>query len=172
MLGNRSIKSASRSYPLRHLDYFHRQSIGGALDKSSWESQSTAIVTYLCIVKMKLFLIVFCSTVVAMGPGLCALQDFSVVVKHYRHHVEVHGEDELSFFEFLENNVGGSDHEDADHLPTPMDDGCSCSTHSVFTAVSSVAIQLNQPACITEALRTVESVLSTPASPTLQPPRA
>lgn len=115
---------------------------------------------------------IFCSVLIGLGPEMHELQKLPGVVLHYEHHLEVHGESDLTFLEYLVDHFGERSHDDADHASLPFHDGFACGVHSVVTTMSSGSTPAPLPVTVVTVPETVEGLLSPPTVPILQPPRA
>ena len=119
----------------------------------------------------RVVIIALASLMVAFGPALHELQKLPGIMSHYRHHVEVHGEDDLSILEYLVTHFGERDHEDEDHASLPFHGDSLCHGHTMV--VPQTAEPLSVPVLVLHTA-TVEPSNGQPVTRTdgiFQPPR-
>ncbi len=59
-------------------------------------------------------------TSLVTGFNTAELRNLGELAEHYRHHVEAHGERDLSVLDFLANHFGGSAERDEEHRTLPL----------------------------------------------------
>ncbi|MBL1161473.1 MAG: hypothetical protein D8M52_07120 [Chlorobi bacterium] len=73
---------------------------------------------------MRKVLIILLTVLLIPGNGLPEFEHVAAVIQHYHHHIQVHGEHNLPFLQFLVDHYGSKSHKDAEHDQLPFH-GCS-----------------------------------------------
>jgi hypothetical protein len=71
-----------------------------------------------------------CMVLIGLGPGVHELAKLPGIIGHYQHHVEMHGESDLGFFDYLVDHFGQRSHDDDDHENLPFHGQHQCLGHS------------------------------------------
>ncbi len=116
---------------------------------------------------------VFC---IGLGPVLPDLPKIPAVWGHYQHHIDVHGENDLSFVEFLVDHFAGTDRHEDEHSTLPMHSvagfaGAFGGVYVGVDVVTSVEPYSTEPSGKTYAKPAAEPPAE-PTSKTAKPPRS
>jgi len=108
---------------------------------------------------------------IAFGPALHELQKLPAIVSHFEHHVQVHGEQDLTFLQYLFSHFGERSHADGDHASLPFHGDSICHGHPTV-----VPAPAEPPSLTVQVVRTVTVEPSdgqpcTRANGIFQPPR-
>lgn len=111
-------------------------------------------------------------TTVVAGFDMSALQSATEVVEHYQHHVNAHGETNLSVIEFLLAHFSTSAQPDAEHDELPLLGGLQSCGVTVIPVLGNRAISFIAPSSDVLFIPYAEtSVTPTFAQSIFQPPR-
>jgi len=113
---------------------------------------------------------------IGLGPLLPDLPKIPAIWGHYQHHVREHGENDLSFVEYLVDHFTGFDHQDDEHAQLPMHSvpGCAGASGGVYVGV---CVETDvKPYCSEPTRQTYTTSSAKPSSPTtsktVKPPRS
>lgn len=104
------------------------------------------------------------------------LPKIPAIWEHYQHHRTEHGENSLSFVEFLVDHFTGTDHQDAQHATLPLHSvggfaGASGGVYVGVDVVTSVEPYFSEPTPQTYAKPEAKPPAA-PTSKTAKPPRS
>jgi hypothetical protein len=92
-----------------------------------------------------LLLPLFFVTSLVTGFNTAELRDLGRLAEHYRHHVETHGERDLSVLEFLVDHFGGSAERDDEHRTLPLLGGGAAGTLTPVALDATIGVRLPLP---------------------------
>lgn len=109
---------------------------------------------------------------IGLGPLLPDLPKIPAIWEHYQHHRTEHGENTLSFVEYLVDHFGGTDHQDAEHQSLPLYSvGVSVGVFVGVEVVSDVQPNFTELAPKTYTASNAKPPAA-PTSKTAKPPRS
>jgi len=126
---------------------------------------------YIAPLMLRNLTISLVALLVAFGPALHELQKLPGILSHYRHHVEVHGESDLSALEFLLTHFGERSHDDDDHASLPFHGDSICHGHSMMAPHTPEPLTTPVQMVRTFTVEPSHQIPSTPTDGIFQPPR-
>lgn len=113
---------------------------------------------------------------IGLGPLLPDLPKIPAIWGHYQHHVREHGENDLSFVEYLVDHFTGFDHQDDEHAQLPLHctggvAGGSSGAYVGVDVVTNVQPYFSEPTPVTYAKPEAKPPAE-PTSKTVKPPRS
>ncbi len=126
---------------------------------------------YIAPLMLRNLMISLAALLIAFGPALHELQKLPAILSHYEHHVQVHGEQDLTFFEYLVSHFGERSHADGDHASLPFHGDSACHGHLSVVPTPDEPLTLTVQVVHTITVEPSSGQPCTRANGIFQPPR-